>query len=78
VKQAGVYDLKKAKNAAVEPRARTSRSRKRRLRAWLRRTRPVKLDATYTTPDQSHAMMEPHASIAMWEGEKLTCTRRTR
>lgn len=33
---------------------------------------PVKLDATYTTPDQSHAMMEPHASIAAWEGEKLT------
>src|SRR3954470_24042064 len=22
---------------------------------------PVKLDATYTTPDESHAMMEPHA-----------------
>ena len=33
---------------------------------------PVKLDATYTTPDQSHSMMEPHASIAAWEGEKLT------
>ena len=33
---------------------------------------PVKLDATYTTPDQSHAMMEPHASIAAWHGDKLT------
>lgn len=33
---------------------------------------PVQLDATYTTPDQSHAMMEPHASIARWEGDKLT------
>src|SRR3954453_14525648 len=33
---------------------------------------PVTLDATYTTPDESHAMMEPHASIAAWEGEKLT------
>ncbi len=32
----------------------------------------VKLDATYTTPDQSHAMMEPHASIAAWDGDKLT------
>lgn len=32
---------------------------------------PVKLDATYTTPDQSHAMMEPHASIAAWEGDEL-------
>jgi xanthine dehydrogenase YagR molybdenum-binding subunit len=33
---------------------------------------PVKLDATYTTPDQSHAMMEPHASTAEWSGDKLT------
>jgi xanthine dehydrogenase YagR molybdenum-binding subunit len=32
----------------------------------------VKLDATYTTPLQSHTMMEPHATIAMWEGDKLT------
>jgi xanthine dehydrogenase YagR molybdenum-binding subunit len=32
----------------------------------------VKLDATYTTPDQSHAMMEPHATIAAWAGDKLT------
>jgi xanthine dehydrogenase YagR molybdenum-binding subunit len=33
---------------------------------------PVQLDATYTTPDQTHAMMEPHASTASWEGRKLT------
>jgi xanthine dehydrogenase YagR molybdenum-binding subunit len=33
---------------------------------------PVKLDETYTTPDQSHAMMEPHATIAAWNGSKLT------
>lgn len=33
---------------------------------------PVKLDETYTTPDQSHAMMEPHASIAAWTGDRLT------
>jgi xanthine dehydrogenase YagR molybdenum-binding subunit len=33
---------------------------------------PVQSDATYTTPDQSHAMMEPHASIAAWNGDKLT------
>ncbi|QJR36499.1 aldehyde oxidoreductase molybdenum-binding subunit PaoC [Gemmatimonas groenlandica] len=32
----------------------------------------VKLDATYTTPDHAHAMMEPHATIASWSGEKLT------
>ena len=33
---------------------------------------PVQLDVTYTTPDQSHAMMEPHASIAAWDGDALT------
>ncbi|MDP9044790.1 MAG: xanthine dehydrogenase family protein molybdopterin-binding subunit [Pseudomonadota bacterium] len=33
---------------------------------------PVQFDATYTTPDQSHAMMEPHASVAAWEGDMLT------
>ncbi|HUD89743.1 MAG TPA: aldehyde oxidoreductase molybdenum-binding subunit PaoC [Xanthobacteraceae bacterium] len=33
---------------------------------------PVQLDETYSTPDQAHAMMEPHASIAAWNGDKLT------
>ena len=32
----------------------------------------VTLDAIYTTPDQSHAMMEPMASLAAWDGDKLT------
>ncbi len=32
----------------------------------------VKIDATYTTPDQCHVMMEPHATIAAWEGDKVT------
>lgn len=30
------------------------------------------IDATYTTPSHSSAPMEPHASIAEWDGEKLT------
>ncbi|WP_149535707.1 aldehyde oxidoreductase molybdenum-binding subunit PaoC [Siccirubricoccus phaeus] len=33
---------------------------------------PVRLDETYTTPDESHVAMEPHASMAVWEGESLT------
>src|SRR5438552_4881266 len=32
---------------------------------------PVRLDVTYTTPLQSHAMMETHATLAMWDGDKL-------
>ena len=35
---------------------------------------PVKLDAIYKTPYQSHAMMEPHASLASWQDGKLTVT----
>lgn len=32
----------------------------------------VKVDEVYTTPDQSHMMMEPHATIARWDGDALT------
>jgi xanthine dehydrogenase YagR molybdenum-binding subunit len=36
---------------------------------------PVKIDRAYTTPYQHSAPMEPHASMAFWEGEMLTvCT----
>jgi xanthine dehydrogenase YagR molybdenum-binding subunit len=33
---------------------------------------PVQLDATYGTAHESHAMMEPHATIAAWDGSQLT------
>jgi xanthine dehydrogenase YagR molybdenum-binding subunit len=33
---------------------------------------PVKLDERYSTPYESHAMMEPHASVAAWQGDSLT------
>lgn len=32
----------------------------------------VTLDAEYSTPDQSHSMVEPHASIAIWDGDEVT------
>ncbi|GGS40994.1 xanthine dehydrogenase family protein molybdopterin-binding subunit [Deinococcus knuensis] len=32
----------------------------------------VTVDLTFTTPDQSQAPMEPHATIAHWDGEELT------
>jgi xanthine dehydrogenase YagR molybdenum-binding subunit len=31
----------------------------------------VRVDVTYTTPAQSQAMMEPHASTAYWEDDRL-------
>lgn len=33
---------------------------------------PVKVDATFQTAHESHSMMEPHATIAAWDGDKLT------
>lgn len=33
---------------------------------------PVQLDVTYRTPDHTHAMMEPHATLAAWDGDELT------
>ncbi|MVA25841.1 aldehyde oxidoreductase molybdenum-binding subunit PaoC [Agrobacterium vitis] len=36
------------------------------------RAAPVSFEQSYTTPDQSHAMMEPHASIAAWNGDEVT------
>ena len=32
----------------------------------------VALDASYSTPDECHAPMEPHATIAAWDAGKLT------
>ena len=33
---------------------------------------PVKIDVTYTTPVEHHNPMEPHATIAAWQGDRLT------
>ena len=38
--------------------------------AWAKAT--TVLDQTYTTPLQNHNPLEPHATIAEWQGEKLT------
>ncbi|TWO72885.1 xanthine dehydrogenase family protein molybdopterin-binding subunit [Caenimonas sedimenti] len=33
---------------------------------------PVQLDASYSTADESHSMIEPFASVAAWNGDQLT------
>src|SRR6202158_3938180 len=35
-------------------------------------TAPVKIEAIYITPYQNQAPMEPHATMAVWEGQLLT------
>ena len=67
----GSYDLAAAMNAAVTPKGGDAESKVGDFDGAFAGA-PVKLDASYTTPDQSHAMMEPHASIASWKDGKLT------
>jgi xanthine dehydrogenase YagR molybdenum-binding subunit len=33
---------------------------------------PFQLDATYSTAHESHSMLEPHSTIAAWDGDQLT------
>ncbi|PTB22404.1 acylaldehyde oxidase [Trinickia symbiotica] len=33
---------------------------------------PVRIDAVYTTPMETHNPMEPHAVLALWDGPRLT------
>jgi xanthine dehydrogenase YagR molybdenum-binding subunit len=67
----GHYDLHAAKDTAVKPQSGEPDTAVGNFDAAFQGS-PVRLDATYTTPDQSHAMMEPHASIAVWEGDELS------
>jgi len=71
--QKGRFDLAAEKGNAVKPEG-ESDPPDTKTGDFARgfETSPVKLDATYMTPDQSHAMMEPHASTAFWEGDKVT------
>ncbi len=69
----GVYDLEAAMNAAgpaSKDKAKSTTKVGNFDTAFA--AAPVKLDATYKTPDQTHAMMEPHASTAVWQGDTLT------
>jgi xanthine dehydrogenase YagR molybdenum-binding subunit len=71
---AGRYDLAAAKDPAIKPERITGGPPDTSVGDFTGAfaVAPVQLDATYTTPDQAHAMMEPHASIAAWSGDKLT------
>jgi xanthine dehydrogenase YagR molybdenum-binding subunit len=68
----GAFDLASAKDSAVMPKKEEDPDSAVGDFAGAFAAAPVQLDATYTTPDQAHAMMEPHASIAAWEGDSLT------
>ena len=71
----GAFDLAAGKDTATKPKADKINGEPETATgdfAAAFTSAPVQLDATYTTPDQAHAMMEPHASTAIWHGDKLT------
>jgi xanthine dehydrogenase YagR molybdenum-binding subunit len=68
----GVFDLKEAMKTAIKPDESTKPDSEAGDFDGAFASAPVTLDETYTTPDQSHAMMEAHASIAAWDGDELT------
>ena len=67
-KKPGRYDLAAARSSAGVPRKEEKPDTRVGDFARAFEEAPVRLDATYTTPDQSHAMMEPHATVALWDG----------
>jgi xanthine dehydrogenase YagR molybdenum-binding subunit len=68
----GVFDLKEAMKTAVKPDESAEPDSAAGDFESAFKSAPVAFDQTYTTPDQSHAMMEPHASIAAWDGDQLS------
>ena len=70
-RQPGAFDLQASRPSAKQPDGAANHSAIGDF-AGAYESAPIRLDATYTTPDQSHSMMEPHASMAIWTGDKLT------
>ena len=73
-KSAGAYDLAAVKDTGTKPEKGVDGVPDTAVGdfAGAFASAAVRLDETYTTPDHAHAMMEPHASIASWDGDKLT------
>lgn len=70
---AGSFDLDEALKAAPATDDDGKRARADRVGSFETAfaAAPVQLDAEYSTPDHTHAMMEPFASIAQWNGDEL-------
>jgi xanthine dehydrogenase YagR molybdenum-binding subunit len=70
----GSFDLAAAKDSATKPTGITTGAADTEVGDFSGAfaAAPIQLDSTYTTPDHSHSMMEPHASMATWNGGKVT------
>ncbi|MES3045783.1 aldehyde oxidoreductase molybdenum-binding subunit PaoC [Sphingomonas faeni] len=68
---AGRFDLAASQSLATKPKSGTPDTAVGDFAGAFAKA-PVKLDERYTTPDQSHMMMEPHSTTAAWKDGKLT------
>ncbi|MBB3387202.1 MULTISPECIES: xanthine dehydrogenase family protein molybdopterin-binding subunit, partial [unclassified Rhizobium] len=70
----GAYDLAEAMKSAVKPKDAGGAPPDTAVGDFdvAFKSAAVTLDESYSTPDQSHSMMEPHASIAAWNGDEVT------
>ncbi|MDN7177782.1 xanthine dehydrogenase family protein molybdopterin-binding subunit [Caballeronia sp. SEWSISQ10-4 2] len=67
-------DYQRAKSTAYQPEKMMGRpinTQRGNVAAGLRQG-PTRLDAVYTTPYEHHNPMEPHATLARWDGPNLT------
>ena len=68
-----VVDPSDPKAQAIVPEAADSEADKRRGDAdGALASAPVKVDATYDMARENHNPMEPHATVAAWNGDRLT------
>lgn len=65
-------DFNKHKKEATVPKEQDKADAKRGDVETAFNNATYKIDAVYETPIEHHHPMEPHATIAVWEGEKLT------
>jgi xanthine dehydrogenase YagR molybdenum-binding subunit len=75
VREAGTFDLAAAKDSAqTPPPAPFGPPAQTQVGDFegAFKAAPMTVDQTYSTPDHAHAMMEPHATIAQWQGDRLT------
>jgi xanthine dehydrogenase YagR molybdenum-binding subunit len=70
----GAFDLAAAMGSATRPAKLISGPSDSRVGDFTAAfdAAPVQLDATYRTSDESHAMMEPHSTMAQWDDGMLT------
>ncbi|MES2419799.1 MAG: aldehyde oxidoreductase molybdenum-binding subunit PaoC [Pseudomonadota bacterium] len=68
---AGKFDLAAAQGSATKPKSGNPDTAVGDFAGAFAKA-AVKVDERYTTPDQSHMMMEPHSTTAAWKDGKLT------